>query len=75
MTDRSHKKPLARNLGEFFGHIWKAIRTEPGKREVVRRTVEEEQRGDVVLRRTTIEEIELRRTTEQSDDPASGGKE
>jgi hypothetical protein len=53
------KKPLARNLGEFVGHIWKAIRSDPGRR-VVRRKVEEEERGNVVLRRTTIEEVELR---------------
>jgi hypothetical protein len=54
------------SLGSFFGHIWKGIKTDPTapvKREV-RREVETEERqtpdGKVVLRRTTIEEIEVR---------------
>lgn len=51
-------KPLMRSLGEFFGHIVKAVRTDP-KRRVIRREVEEEQRGDITLRRTTIEEVEI----------------
>jgi hypothetical protein len=55
------KKPLMRSLGEFFGHIIRGIRTDPS-RKTIRKTVEQEQRGDVVLRRTTIEEIELKRT-------------
>lgn len=56
------QKPLMRSLGEFFGHIVKGIRSDPGspERREVRRTTEEETRDDgVVLRRTTIEEIEL----------------
>jgi hypothetical protein len=53
------KKPLMRNLGEFFGHIAKAVRTDPAKR-VVRTDVQEERRDNMVLRRTTIEEIEIR---------------
>ena len=48
-----------RSLGEFFGHIAKAVRTNPNKR-VIHKDVEEEVRGGTVLRRTTIEEIELR---------------
>ena len=54
------KKPLMRSLGEFVGHIVKAVRTDPTNAAEVRRDVEEEQRGDVTLRRTTIEEIEIR---------------
>jgi hypothetical protein len=53
-------KPLMRSLGEFFGHIVKAVRTRPERHELDRR-VEEEDRGDVVLRRTTIEEIEFKK--------------
>ena len=49
-----------RSLGEFFGHIMKGVRTNPSKK-TIRKTIEEEQRGDVVLRRTTIEEVELKR--------------
>ncbi len=50
-----------RNLGAFFGHIVKAVKTDArGKKAVVRKTVEEETHGDVTLRRTTIEEIEFK---------------
>jgi hypothetical protein len=59
----SPDKPLMRSLGEFFGHVVKGIRTDPAagrERNEVRRTVEEEKRPDgVILRRTTIEEVEL----------------
>ena len=55
------KKSLMRNLGEFFGHIVRGVKADPGgDREVVSKKVEEEDRGSVVLRRTTIEEIEYR---------------
>jgi hypothetical protein len=54
-------KPLMRSLGEFFGHIVKGIRTNPESKTEERRTVEEEDRGDVILRRTTIEEIEIKK--------------
>jgi len=62
VTAASGNKSLMRNIGEFFGHIVKAVRT-PGdsERREVSSTTEEEDRGDVVLRRTTIEEIELKR--------------
>jgi len=57
----NRKKPLMRNLGEFVGHLVKAVKTDPKrKRQVVRKDVEEEDRGSMVLRRTTIEEIEFR---------------
>lgn len=57
------KKSLMRNLGEFFGHIVRGVKSDPGPggdRKVVSKKVEEEDRGNVVLRRTTIEEIEYR---------------
>ncbi len=56
-------KSLMRSLGEFVGHVVKGVRTDPASpsRTEVRRTVETEERGDVVLRRTTIEEVEIRR--------------
>jgi len=60
MSD-SKKKPLMRSLGEFFGHIVKAVRTNPSKEQtVVSKSVEEEDHGNITLRRTTIEEIEVR---------------
>ncbi len=49
-----------RSLGEFVGHIARAVRRDPDRqRTVLNRTVEEEHRGNVTLRRTTIEEIEV----------------
>ncbi len=58
---RSAKKPLMRSLGEFFGHVFHGIRTDPS-RKVIRKEVQEQQRDDgVVLRRTTIEEVEIRK--------------
>ena len=53
---------LARNLGAFFGHIVKAVKTDPARtqRREVRRQTTHEDRGDVILRRTTIEEIEIK---------------
>ena len=64
-------KPIMRSLGEFFGHIIKGVRTDPakGRKKVVKKQVEEEDRGDVVLRRTTIEEIELKRQPHQEQHP------
>ena len=68
-SDTQKKKPLMRSLGEFVGHIVKAVRTEPGpKRIPVNRTTHEEKRGDVTLRRTTIEEIEIRDRPESRSD-------
>ncbi|MCZ6851382.1 MAG: hypothetical protein O7F17_07065 [Planctomycetota bacterium] len=61
------KKPLMHYLGEFIGHIVKAIRTDPGrKRIVVNKAVEEEDRDTMTLRRTTIEEIEFKRNEPRS---------
>ena len=63
----SDNKPLMRSLGEFFGHIVKGIRTDTTpstadpERTEVRRETEEEHREDMILRRTTIEEIEFKR--------------
>ena len=60
MTDPKSKS-LMRNLGEFFGHVFKAVRTDPArKRIVVNKHVEEDDRGDLTLRRTTIEEVEIK---------------
>ena len=57
MSDTS-SKPLMRSLGEFFGHIVRAVRSDPGKR-VIRKSVEQRQERGMTLRRTTIEEIEI----------------
>jgi len=58
-TNRNN--PLMRNLGEFVGHLVKAVKTDPKRRkQIVRRDTEEDDRGSMILRRTTIEEIEFR---------------
>ena len=59
MMSVEHKKPLMRCLGEFFGHIVRAIKTDSSPREV-NRTIEEKTEGNVTLRRTTIDEIEIK---------------
>lgn len=62
MKSATHKKGLARSLGEFFGHIARAVR-EPVARPpvLVRRNVEERRaptaQGEILLRRTTIDEV------------------
>ncbi|MBS0197877.1 MAG: hypothetical protein JSR77_14070 [Planctomycetes bacterium] len=54
-----------RSLGEFFGHIWKGVSTDPSptKRIEVARKVQEAVRetpdGPVKLRRTTVDEVEV----------------
>ncbi len=58
-------KSIMRSLGEFFGHIVKGARTNPGK-TIIKKTVEEERKGSIVLRRTTIEEVEVRPEKESS---------
>lgn len=61
------KKTIARSLGEFFGHIVKGAKTRIDKdgdeviREEISRTVEEEEHDGITLRRTTIEEVEIRK--------------
>ncbi len=59
------KKPLMRNLGEFFGHIIKGVRTDPGKqpdhKQVINKEVQEQEDENVILRRTTIDEIEFKK--------------
>ena len=73
MSNDAKKTSLMRNLGAFFGHIAKGVRTQVNKegdeikRREVKRTVEEEVRGDVILRRTTIEEVEIKTKTPRSD--------
>ena len=51
-------KPLMRCLGEFVGFIVKAITADSQPHEVNRKT-QEVVKGNVTLRRTTIDEIEL----------------
>ena len=64
-----------RAFGLVAGDLWSAVTGKPRKPEktVLRREVEEQTRdtpdGKVVLRRTTIEEVEIKR-----DDPGGDGR-
>ena len=57
-------KTLMRNIGEFFGHILKGVRTDPDKppahKHVVDKKVEEVEKDNMILRRTTIDEVEFK---------------
>lgn len=62
--DQNEDKSIMRSLGEFFGHIVRGAKTDPSgsdprQTQEVGRQVEVEHREGVVLRRTTIEEIEF----------------
>ncbi len=62
-----------RNLGSFFGHIAKAVRADSAiEKKVVSKSVEETKQGNVTLRRTTIEEIEI--NSESSSDENSDSR-
>jgi len=60
--------PISRAVGRFFGHLWNAATTpvepKPPKAQKTRHTREEHPASidgkPVILRRTTIEEIEFR---------------
>ncbi len=65
------KKPLMRCIGEFFGHIIRAVRqdvstsgrggaSEDSDRQVIEASRREERRGDVIVRETRIREVEFR---------------
>ena len=62
MSGPADKKSIARSVGEFIGHIVEGVKADPSEDRTaeVRRTVEETTQDGVVLRRTTIEEVEFR---------------
>jgi hypothetical protein len=66
MMAADNKKPLMRCFGEFVGHIVHAMKTNSSKREV-NRSVEEKKEGNVTLRRTTIDEIEINQEDKSGD--------
>jgi len=60
MMSTTPDKPLMRCFGEFVGHIVHAVKTIPRKnKREINRSVEEQTDGQVTLRRTTIDEIEI----------------
>jgi len=62
VSGSADKKSIARSVGEFIGHIVEGVKADPSEDRTaeVRRTVEETTQDGVVLRRTTIEEVEFR---------------
>ncbi len=62
------KGSLMHNLGAFVGHIAKALRSDQGRTRVVKQSMQQEARGTMVLRRTTIEEIEIQ--PDRPNDPS-----
>lgn len=73
MGNEEPKKSVSRSLGEFFGHIWKGV-TEPveGERKIVVREekseeVRETPAGTVIVRRTIVEEMEVRPETSREE--------
>jgi hypothetical protein len=66
MADPKNKS-IMRSLGEFCGHVWKGVTSDPSKggsqKRVVRHDVEERDASDeqnrITLRKTTIEEVEI----------------
>ena len=68
MSDSTPRKSIARSLGEFFGHIVDGVKSDPNTpvvRREVNRTVQEKDQGDVILRRTVIDEVELKDPSRQ----------
>ncbi len=56
-----------RSLGEFVGHIIKAVKNEHGtKRVLLKKTTQQERRGTITLRRITTDEIEIHDTKNPS---------
>jgi len=55
-----------RCLGEFVGHIVHAVKSDSTTNEI-NRTVEQKMEGNMTLRRTTIDEIEIRQEDTKSD--------
>lgn len=65
-TPQDHPS-LMRSLGEFFGHVWAGVKSDPAadaaKRRIARTStqekIEDTPAGKVVVRRTVIEEVRL----------------
>ena len=64
----SKNKPLMRSIGEFVGHLVKAVKSDPADKKIeLSKTEHQEDRGNITLRRTTIEEIEIHQNHRKSD--------
>lgn len=68
------RKTLMRSLGEFVGHLRKAAKADVSRERVkVRERTQERivatDAGELVLRRRTIDEVELRRSAAEPSSP------
>ena len=68
MPQDHRNKSLMRSLGEFVGHIVRGVKEPVGNKPTVVRKEVEEREGEagpngerVILRRTTIDEVEVRK--------------
>lgn len=66
MMRAENDKSLMRCLGEFVGHLANALKSDKKTCEM-KRTIEERTSGNVTLRRTTIDEIEIEHEDSNSD--------
>ena len=60
---------MCRNVGLMVHNIRNPDEKDQDSRKVVRKDTEQEKRGNMVLRRTTIEEVEFRPDDEQEQRP------
>lgn len=75
MDESPARKTIARSLGECVGHIARGLRSSGAapRAEVSRRT-EVEERDGVVLRRTIVEEVELKQDPFQDPTNQASGR-
>jgi hypothetical protein len=63
---------LCRNLGLMVHHIAKPEGDGPAVKKVLKKDVQEQREGNMILRRTTIEEIEIRPDPPAPPSPGPG---
>ncbi|MEC8559611.1 MAG: hypothetical protein VXY94_05995 [Planctomycetota bacterium] len=75
MDESPARKTIARSLGECVGHIARGLRSSgAAPRAEVRRRTEVEERDGVVLRRTIVEEVELKQDPFQDPSNQASGR-
>ncbi|MEC7352019.1 MAG: hypothetical protein VYD99_02755 [Planctomycetota bacterium] len=75
MDESPARKTIARSLGECVGHIARGLRSSgAAPRAEVRRRTEVEVRDGVVLRRTIVEEVELKQDPFQDPTNQASGR-
>lgn len=75
MDESPARKTIARSLGECVGHIARGLRSSgAAPRAEVRRRTEVEERDGVVLRRTIVEEVELKQDPFQDPTNQASGQ-